>query len=1509
MKRILSLLLVVTIVFMLLPVGTVEAMSSTTGNWQQDVNMLAVGEDNENSSSVNDNSSSDSNGQAEENMLGDFDNIVDAPPQAIASANLVPNGDFETTEAANGTWVQYTDMNPVPVSWDTWIPIGSGKPANRTVTLTLDKDTQYRGEQSILIDAFKTSRVSLNVKAPVEAGKSYRLQVWYKTENIEGGSGVYYRTSVQNSSGSKLTDGPGSSKVYGTNDWTMQQVFITVPSEGAKFFIEMFLENATGKVWFDNLILEEYNGITGLTLEPSSMMMTAGDTKSLKVTHTPNNLQSPEVIWSSSDENVATVDHVGHVTAVAAGVATITVATKDQSIKAQSIIGVDSVETAGAYSELRERWKQKLVGIEDDNLAADPDIQAIVTALDNRVSNEDQSGYFDTLNKDESRTSLWNDLTDNADTKEQHANNINTEFNRIKTMAIAYNTKYSKFYNDKALRDAIVSALDWMYANRYHERFSYGSSSSWWGFEIGAPQLLNDCLILMYDELNDQQISNFMRTIDKYCPDPTKRVQNSTVTETGGNLLDKAIVVTLRGVIGRNSAKITQGRDSIGSEFNYVTTGEGVYEDGSLVQHTNIAYTAGYGAVWLGRTADMTYLLNASPWPVTDPRVAHVYKWVSDVFEPVIYKGLYMDMVNGRGISRISSGSARSTIVTLALLAEGAPSEISANIRSMVKEWVRKDTSFENYYEGLPMFSVMLVKNVMNDDTVAARGELSRSYMLNGMARVAHHRPNYALGLSMFSDRISAFEMGNKENLKGWYTGLGMTYIYNDDLLQYRDGYWPTVNSFRLPGTTTDGSGEGKRPGEWATYYNTKSHVGGATLDHLYSVSGMDFSLSKLTGSNLSGKKSWFMFDDEIVALGTDINKTSAATKTVETIVDNRKLNNRGDNAFRINGEQVSTELTTETNYDDVHWAHLEGDREGSGADMGYYFPTNPTLHIVREARTGSWYEINESQSKDQLTRNFASISFDHGSNPEAARYEYVLLPGKTAEQTRAYSEQSAVEVLSNTSTVQAVGNKQLGITAANFWSADTVGSIRAKSAAAVLMKEDNGEVTLAISDPTQKQSIVTIEVQQPNLTLLTADTGMKVTPIEGGVSIEVNTSGSIGKTFTATFDLGKTYTITVEGVTADKQTAKKGEIVTVTLDPPAGKKFDSWVVTPTDVTLAQDAANIDNYTFIMPDEAVTVVATYKDESPVEGAAPTWPTDAQLAASSVSQTNLMLSWTAATDNTGVASYKIYKNGIEFVSLPGKITSYKVSGLSANTSYNFEVRAGNAAGIWSNGLSVTVKTEEYYPNGGWTPPTDPTEPAKPVDPTEPEKPTDPGTPKVEWSDTANHWAMASIEKSVELGFVNGYEDGTFRPNASVTRGEISAMLARALKLNQIDTAFSFKDQNTTPVWAQPFINALAKAGYTSGFEDGTFRANNDITRTEVVVMIVRVLGLELNPNADLMFNDADQVPAWAKPYIAAAEKAGLIKGNGDGTFNPMTSTTRAEAVTMILAMLSHMEYTK
>ncbi|MCZ8511099.1 polysaccharide lyase beta-sandwich domain-containing protein [Paenibacillus filicis] len=1025
------------------------------------------------------------------------------------------NGSFEqTTSVLDANWSGVT--SPAPAGWGLWIPTGSGKAPNQTVNVTLDPTQYHEGSKSILFDAFATSRVSVSQSVTsVTAGKSYRLKMWVKTDNVTG-TGAYFRTQYYNTS--KVGDGPASAKLLGTNDWTLQQVFMTIPAGVTRLVIEPFLETGKGKVWFDDISLEEYNGITGIALDQTAFSMAKGSTVTLTPTFIPASAADQSVVWSSSNPNAATVDGNGIVTGVGLGSATVTVATPDGTIKAQCLVNVESDETIQSYSQLRLKWYDKLTG-GIHNSTDDPDIQANLSKLADSVTNSNANGYWDLMNNAANRTSVWSDLSSTTDTAQ-----TTSSYGRLKAMALAYSIEGSRLYHNAALRDDIVSTLDWLYANRYNE--TKGEISNWWDWEIGTPQILNDIMVLMYDDLAPAQITKYIKAIDRFVPDPKKRTLNN-VTETGANLLDKALVVTMRGVIGSNSAKITQGRDSIGPEFAYTDHGDGVYKDGSLVQHTNIAYTAGYGAVWLSRAADMTFLLNGSPWPVTDPNVNHVYDWVKDTFEPIIYKGLFMDMVNGRGISRQSSGSARSTIVTLLRLAEGAPADVALSIKRMVKEWIGSDTTYANYYDGLGIYELTLVKSVMNDAGIQPRGELIKNQVFAGMDRIVHLRDGYGFGLSMFSNRISDFEKGNDENLKGWYTGIGMTYLYDKDLNQYRGDFWPTVDSFRLPGTTTDGSGKGVKPGEWKSYMNPRTWVGGSSIDGLYGAAGMDFSLSQTTGSDLQGKKSWFMFDDEIVALGAGISSTTAGTPPVETIIDNRKLNDAGDNTLTINGTVESSQLGWSETMSNVKWAHLAGNVPGT--DIGYYFPEASSVYGLREARTGAWKDINSGQSATPVTRNYLSLAFEHGTAPSNASYSYVILPHKSPAETALYSSAPDVEVLSNTTDVHAVREKKLGITAANFWNPASVGYISVSNPASVMVKETETELTVAVSDPTQKQSTIALELNKAGLSVVRTDDTVSVEQTVPSLKLTVQVAGSLGKTHVVTFKKDTTPPVTTD--------------------------------------------------------------------------------------------------------------------------------------------------------------------------------------------------------------------------------------------------------------------------------------------------------------------------------------------------------------------------------------------
>lgn len=188
----------------------------------------------------------------------------------------------------------------------------------------------------------------------------------------------------------------------------------------------------------------------------------------------------------------------------------------------------------------------------------------------------------------------------------------------------------------------------------------------------------------------------------------------------------------------------------------------------------------------------------------------------------------------------------------------------------------------------------------------------------------------------------------------------------------------------------------------------------------------------------------------------------------------------------------------------------------------------------------------------------------------------------------------------------------------------------------------------------------------------------------------------------------------------------------------------------------------------------------------------------------------------------------------------------------------------------------------------------------------------------FSDIAGHWAESVILDAVERGFINGYGDGTFRPQNHITRAEFTAVLVRALGLPTTlhgATDQPFADHENIPNWARPYVYAAAEAKLVNGYGDDTFRANERINRTEMAALLVRALdGVAGGAGADEVdaandpekpgYADAEDIPAWAAEEVAAATRAGLMQGKGQNRFAPNAYTVRAEAAAAIINLLEH-----
>lgn len=170
--------------------------------------------------------------------------------------------------------------------------------------------------------------------------------------------------------------------------------------------------------------------------------------------------------------------------------------------------------------------------------------------------------------------------------------------------------------------------------------------------------------------------------------------------------------------------------------------------------------------------------------------------------------------------------------------------------------------------------------------------------------------------------------------------------------------------------------------------------------------------------------------------------------------------------------------------------------------------------------------------------------------------------------------------------------------------------------------------------------------------------------------------------------------------------------------------------------------------------------------------------------------------------------------------------------------------------------------------------------------------------VTFKDIVGHWAQDNINQLVTLGAITGYPDGTFKPDNQITRAEFATILVKAYKLQQ-QGGKVFGD--TANHWAKGYVATAAASGIVSGYNATTFGPDDPITREQMAVMIVRAAKLQAASNGK-NFDDSEQISSWAKSAVAAASANNIIGGYPDNTFKPKNNATRAEAVTVIVKAL-------
>jgi len=768
--------------------------------------------------------------------------------------------------------------------------------------------------------------------------------------------------------------------------------------------------------------------------------------------------------------------------------------------------------TAEDYGKIRQAWKESLIGkdlaSEEGGAEVLEEINQEAEALWNAYVYKGQEACGGIPWAEDEGAKGNKNIPYEDDAVE-----FRVSFKKVLSMCKAYAAEGGVLYQNQDMLKDITNILDFLCGSCYTAK---SQTDNWWTWEIGIPKDLIPALILIYDGLTEEQVIAYTETLYFFQPDPFHEgVINTASTHgqgyreaQGANIIDCSTTAVGLGALREDNELVYLGMLASSQTFviqNVEDSAQiaangynsGFYPDGSYLDHIKVPYLGAYGIEFMKGGAKIPSLLAGTPWKYPEQVQDNLESYIVEGFGNGMYQGMMLDCLKGRSVSRPASSNqaaGREAMMIILQIVDSFSQEAKETTLSALKAWLEEDEGFIDSLIGAGNMAIKKkAKEILEDTSIQSNvSPIHKSYPL--MDRAVHRTEDYLFALSMYSERIQNTEIMNDENRFGWHQNNGMTYIYDEDK-QYTENYWNTVNPLRLPGTTVvpvnigTGKPDGSGFAQGGDFCSKESWVGGTSIGN-YGVSGMSFSgeTQGIAGDapvsyapDLKGKKSWFMFDDEIVCLGAGITNKNMELP-VETTIENKKLRKDGSNQFLINGEKTElpvkeanvkelVERTADvsgTSFEQVNWAHLEGNQS---VGTGYYFPEeNTEIQVRRGQTTGSWKDVGTFEGES--TENYMEMWVDHGQNPENASYSYVLLPETSAEETENYAQAPKVTILENSSEVQAVRHETLKITGVNFWQEQggSIDGITSNKAASVMLQEtEQGTVKVSVSDPTMK--------------------------------------------------------------------------------------------------------------------------------------------------------------------------------------------------------------------------------------------------------------------------------------------------------------------------------------------------------------------------------------------------------------------------------------------------------
>ena len=596
-----------------------------------------------------------------------------------------------------------------------------------------------------------------------------------------------------------------------------------------------------------------------------------------------------------------------------------------------------STFTDADFEEFLDNWARRLVGNEEINTSGNVYVQELI--VNNEQDAENALNLF--LGTDSTSTTALFRGTEITTTGA-----MTQTYKYISQMALGYATYGSKYYQNEDLYETIKYCLEWMTDNYYYVGYTWQPTgkNNWWDWGIGSPAQIIDTLIVMRDKFTVAEIQDYLSYFEaKY----------SKPQSTGANWANYSVQILCSGALQKDAERAMVGLNAFEKMYLYVDDNEritesfldneraaytqikgaGFFIDGYYVYHTLHPMNHTYGADHFSNLCLMESVTAGTAFEINSPQRDNLVEFFFNNLDTTVFDGTKTFlMFMGRHTQSNELGYATGVYGHMLECADNFSDAVKEEVYATIKGAYETspDSRWGDFltFDTAEKFSALIA-----DNAVEARTERNWNKVYNNQDTIVHLREDWAVGIKMSSSRIFNYESINGENLDGWYLSDGRTeYFIRGNDSGSTSVYWNAVDKYRLPGTTVDTQErQAISVDQGNEYLSSKDFVGGTMLNGIYGTAAMELEsyhtdepidrnydgsgANPVHTNDLTAKKGYFMFDNSIICLGTDVKASNNNDAEVLTIVENKLAKNTrvlGNGVISIAYEIVGVTATQE---------------------------------------------------------------------------------------------------------------------------------------------------------------------------------------------------------------------------------------------------------------------------------------------------------------------------------------------------------------------------------------------------------------------------------------------------------------------------------------------------------------------------------------------------------------------------------------------------------------------